>query len=772
MAVDFSTRATDLNEQIVPASQIVQPVTHEGEIDALNNIARGVGVGARTIATYFSNKSTLKANKRLAKFDIDLSTLQDAEQQGISPNEIRIRGRARLQQELADNPNAEEDILRRYSSWLNNSGYDKVQTPALQQMELRNNQISTAVSNGFLSANDVNNPDKVDKAVSDLENYQQTVKQLELSIKQIDEKSGKLNLTSKEREELNAQKEQVAMNGLRKVAASSLPYWRTQYENIKTAMSKAGSEQERQQIAKNGIMQLEQDYQQQLVTITGGTIDVNDAKIQQIVKPIENLIGTYKKELSGEYDTEMFKKFSENAQAQAEMQVWDGLSTEARQMITMSNIFKDNGAALNSKLSAIAVEFFSKNDRSADGMAKPVDTMQPKEEQKDINKYFDGLKTLIETSVKGNMSDDSQVELDKQINSVMKGIVMYGDSSDDAQQFQPVVDFLSNPTVGQYLVATGAKVPPEFNAKAQTIIQNGYQQQVVPLLREELNKTFSEQNASKYGDLTFKNKSYKMSDILEPTSVNGRFAFKLKDGVEVNRTTQAILKNENNNAFTKVMNKLIMLNAHMSGTVDYQKSYDALVPQVFGGQGVDVKTAPTNQDNSQLDLESLVQTAQAEGMDTSSLEGDVADIAKAIDIGEAGGDYGTLLGFTNRAGARFDEANIQNKTIDELIQFSSSDGEYGRYTKAKLGKLATPMGRYQIVGSTLKKLKSKLGLSGDEKFTPELQDRMFLTLLNDRGYQQYKDGKISKSQLIDNLQNEWRGLADSRKAFQKLVASL
>jgi hypothetical protein len=591
MAVDFSTRATDLNENIVPASAIVQPVTHEGEIDALKNIGRGLGVGLRTVGQFFENQDNIKKNKALGNFTLSFQNIVDAVDQGsMTPAEGRIRQRHLLQQAISDDPNRQEDYLQLYSANLNNSGYDKVQTPALQKMEMDQRVISSAVDNGFLAAADINNPEKVQKAIENQQDYQQVVRQLELDNKKIDQKLSTLNLSAKEREELNNQKQETAMTGLHKVAAASLPYWRTQYEDIKNQMAQAGSEQERQQIAKNGIVKLDQDFQQQLMTITGGTLDLNDAKIQQVVSPIKSLIDTYKKELSGEYDTEMFKKYSDNAQAQAEMSVWDGLDPKARQMITMSKLFGDNAVVLNKELSVVAANFFSKQDASITGTGKPVDLMQPKEEQRDINKYLDSLTTLMDRASKKEMGDEAVQQLDTQINATFKSIATYGGASTDAQEFQPLVDFLSNPKVGQYLVKSGAKVPPEFSAKAQEIIRDGYQQQVVPLLKDELARTVSEQNKSNFGDLGFTNRSYTVSDILEPTSINGRFSFKLKDGVEVNTATSNLLRTENNSAFTKVMNKLIMLNAHMSGNTDYQKSYDALVPQVFDGSTVKVDT--------------------------------------------------------------------------------------------------------------------------------------------------------------------------------------
>jgi muramidase (phage lysozyme) len=68
------------------------------------------------------------------------------------------------------------------------------------------------------------------------------------------------------------------------------------------------------------------------------------------------------------------------------------------------------------------------------------------------------------------------------------------------------------------------------------------------------------------------------------------------------------------------------------------------------------------------------------------------------------------------------------------------------------------VGRYQIVTGTLKNLVRQMGLSGNEAFSPELQDQMALHLMRGRGLEAFKSGKISASQFQNNLSKEWAGL--------------
>lgn len=98
--------------------------------------------------------------------------------------------------------------------------------------------------------------------------------------------------------------------------------------------------------------------------------------------------------------------------------------------------------------------------------------------------------------------------------------------------------------------------------------------------------------------------------------------------------------------------------------------------------------------------------------------------------GESRGDYDALWNYQNRPGGDWENIKITDMTVDEALHFSSSAGSnYGNYVRSSLNKIkpgsgryATPMGAYQVVGNTLRMAKKGLGLSGDEKMTPALQD--------------------------------------------------
>ena len=109
------------------------------------------------------------------------------------------------------------------------------------------------------------------------------------------------------------------------------------------------------------------------------------------------------------------------------------------------------------------------------------------------------------------------------------------------------------------------------------------------------------------------------------------------------------------------------------------------------------------------------------------------EVKNGIFAGESGGDYDALFGFQNRPGGKFQDVKLTDMTVDQALQFAAPSGEYGQTVKGQIGRVATPMGAYQIVGTTLKAAKDGLGLTGNEVMTPELQDALGGWILANQG---------------------------------------
>jgi muramidase (phage lysozyme) len=104
--------------------------------------------------------------------------------------------------------------------------------------------------------------------------------------------------------------------------------------------------------------------------------------------------------------------------------------------------------------------------------------------------------------------------------------------------------------------------------------------------------------------------------------------------------------------------------------------------------------------------------------------------------------YTTIIG--HREGQL--QKPITAMTLDELLAAQRGWGKKWKSSAA---------GAPQIIRATLQNLVTRLALSGKEKFTPELQDRMAFTLLLWRGWETFAAGRMSITVFGNALAKEW-----------------
>lgn len=105
---------------------------------------------------------------------------------------------------------------------------------------------------------------------------------------------------------------------------------------------------------------------------------------------------------------------------------------------------------------------------------------------------------------------------------------------------------------------------------------------------------------------------------------------------------------------------------------------------------------------------------------------------------ESRSDYNTMAGGGNKK-------QLTSMTINEVLQYQNSRG-----------KNMKAAGKWQIMPNTLRGLKKSMNLTGEELFTPEMQDRMAFELaMNRKGYRQFANATgAEKLALMGAAQND------------------
>jgi muramidase (phage lysozyme) len=119
-----------------------------------------------------------------------------------------------------------------------------------------------------------------------------------------------------------------------------------------------------------------------------------------------------------------------------------------------------------------------------------------------------------------------------------------------------------------------------------------------------------------------------------------------------------------------------------------------------------------------------------------------------IKVHEADGNYNAVYGKAH-------------STVD-LGQYSLNQILSMQVAARARGVKSTAIGGYQFIYKTLRGLKGEMGLTGNEQFTPKLQDQLAMHLLRRRGYDQFKAGTLSKRGFALRIAQEWASLPDPR----------
>ena len=120
---------------------------------------------------------------------------------------------------------------------------------------------------------------------------------------------------------------------------------------------------------------------------------------------------------------------------------------------------------------------------------------------------------------------------------------------------------------------------------------------------------------------------------------------------------------------------------------------------------------------------------QPEAETIGGVEGEFLDLIQSVETGPGGYD-------AVNAGQR--GQNLPHK-IEGLSQMSLN--EVISVTKARIGPNgndpSSAAGKYQIINSTMRDIMNRMGLTGEEIFTPDLQDQMAINLLEHSGPEEW-----------------------------------
>ena len=110
---------------------------------------------------------------------------------------------------------------------------------------------------------------------------------------------------------------------------------------------------------------------------------------------------------------------------------------------------------------------------------------------------------------------------------------------------------------------------------------------------------------------------------------------------------------------------------------------------------------------------------------------------------ESGGNHNAVYGNPDA------QCSLSRYSLNDIQRLQL---EHGKRTGS------SAFGKYQLIRKTLLGLRTRLKLSGNDPFTPELQDRLALSLMVARGLRKWQAGAMTDDAFMDALAKEWASL--------------
>lgn len=119
------------------------------------------------------------------------------------------------------------------------------------------------------------------------------------------------------------------------------------------------------------------------------------------------------------------------------------------------------------------------------------------------------------------------------------------------------------------------------------------------------------------------------------------------------------------------------------------------------------------------------------------------------------GKYNVVYGGKTIEQLHPEKKSFSQMTLNEVMAWQL------KYTSID-GSVSSAAGKYQIIRKTMAGTIKEMGLTGNELFTDEMQDRMGMHLMRKRGYDKFMSGEITEAQFMRNLSKEWASLPKDR----------
>lgn len=302
--------------------------------------------------------------------------------------------------------------------------------------------------------------------------------------------------------------------------------------------------------------------------------------LSNMTAPMKTIYESAKKFASGEISKDVYQNISDRNIAAAKANITG--DPETAKVVAFSSMFQNSDILLRKEIGQEVLKFIGKN---GDTTKRPADLTDPAD-QANTSDYLSMFKDTVKTVNQGTAQDmeASTLEAQNNLTQIVRGVGQYGAMVDNPSELNTVFDTLADPSTGKFLVGSGG-VPADVAAEAKIVFDEAYRDPAVQAVIEDFSggRIRSGNPNSYWGVGT--SSEVGVSQAILPVFSGAGVTFIMDASVSKadRNAVRARIKDLNKKA-APVLNRLIRLDAHLSGTTDYAKVYNDNYEMLFAPQ--------------------------------------------------------------------------------------------------------------------------------------------------------------------------------------------
>lgn len=557
-----------------PVTPKATPVDTSG-VQRLQTVSNVLG-GVRSLAPGFraSRAASRKAQAEAAtqttvgSFLQQQLTVADAVEQGtITSQEGRSRLRANLSTALSNNPALTEDIRVAHSSIVTAAGGAKVVAEGTEE-EKQFLKMSNEAREADWVANDAS-PEQVVEQTQDYFKFKRAKDDHSFKQQQLTFTKGRVDLTKSQLELETAVRVSEGQKALGALADTYSAKFSRDINTIRESWENGDID------SKQAVIDANNAYAVIQTTINSVGLGAGATYVNALVEPMTTEWNNFKELATGALDKTIYENQLANLKTRQQYNVLvsDSVILEAN---TLQSLLKN--ADLSSH--AAVAPRVSERMRLATGGVETNPFSSDAEEKKAKNAHYDVLKQNMRGSVRGTLVNKEQTEseLAKHIDNELKSVTAFGPTRSSAEDMTDTVGFIASPEFGRYTVSKGG-VPSTSAPQARAIIQQQYEQVVLPLLVGEYDKAINTAGV-RAQEVT--------ADIIAPQFRGSGVTFVALDPSDQGAVVSA---QRLNSSTSPILNQIIRMSSHLDGSMNYEKEYEKNYAPLFNVEEVDDNSA-------------------------------------------------------------------------------------------------------------------------------------------------------------------------------------